>query len=236
MRLEPRRIGKLQERLVHERGRTHRRVPVVTGLFIAACLLTFAYEVALLLGGQAEFSAWMGRHALVPARVLAAPEDHRQWLTVGSAMFLHGGAAHVLGNCWFLWVFGNNVEDRLGSVGFVFFYLFCGLVAALAQIAVDPGSTVPMIGASGAISGVLGAYLVFFPKAWVVSLVPWIVPILPIPAVVFLVLWFFIQAYSGVGMLMSGPASGGGVAWFAHAGGFLAGAIVALMLPRRARR
>jgi membrane associated rhomboid family serine protease len=162
--------------------------------------------------------------------------DPLQWRTVLSSMFLHGGLAHVLGNCWFLWVFGNNVEDRLGFFGFGLLYLFTGAVAALAQVLAEPGSVVPMIGASGAISGVLGAYLVFFPRAWVVALVPWIVPVLPVPAVVFLVLWFFAQTWAGVGSLMSGTAAAGGVAWWAHAGGFAAGALVAMMLPRSRRR
>ena len=151
-------------------------------------------------------------------------------------MFLHGGLWHVLGNCCFLWIFGNNVEDRLGFFGFGLFYLVTGAAAAAAQVLVDPDSAIPMVGASGAISGVLGAYLVMFPRSWIVSLVPWIVPILPIPAVVFLLLWFYVQAQAGVGALMGGTVEEAGVAWFAHAGGFIAGAAIAWMLPGPKRR
>ena len=214
----------------------HRRPPVMTASVIVACLAVFGYEVALLLSNDGRFAAWITRHALVPARLLSGLAELNEWRTIASSMFLHGGVAHVLGNCWFLWVFGNNVEDRLGAVGFPIFYLAAGAAAAVVQIAVAPGSAVPMIGASGAISGVLGAYLVFFPRAWVISLVPWIVPVLPIPAVIFLPLWFFIQAYAGVGSLMAGTAGGEGVAWWAHAGGFIAGAGLAMLWPASRRR
>ena len=215
---------------------SHRRAPVMTALIVAGCLGVFVYEVILLTRGEAAFSTWMTEHSLVPSRLLAGWQDPEQWGTVASSMFLHGGVAHVLGNCWFLWVFGRTLEDRLGSVGYLLLYLATGVAAAAAQVAVEPGSTVPMVGASGAISGVLGAYLVFFPRSWVVSLVPWIVPILPIPAVVFLLLWFFVQAYSGVGAFMAGATGQGGVAWFAHAGGFIAGAALAMMAPRGGKR
>lgn len=207
----------------------------MTGLLIAACLGVFGYEVWLLASDAAAFESWMKRNALVPARLLAGRDEAAQWQTVAASMFLHGGVAHVLGNCWFLWVFGNNVEDRLGGFGFVVFYLLSGAAAALAQVLAGPGSDVPMVGASGAISGVLGAYLVFYPRAWVVALVPWIVPILPVPAVVFLLLWFVAQAYAGVGSLMDGTAGGGGVAWWAHAGGFVAGVVLAKLWPKRGR-
>jgi len=214
----------------------HRRPPVLTALLIAACLGVFGYEVSLMLAGEKSFEAWMTTHALVPARWLAGVMDPAQWATVATSMFLHGGVAHVLGNCWFLWVFGNNVEDRLGFFGFAFFYAVTGLVAALAQMAADPSSQLPMVGASGAISGVLGAYLIFFPRSWVFALVPWVVPVLPVPAVVFLVLWFVVQAYAGVGSLLAGAVGAGGVAWWAHAGGFLAGMAMALAWPKRRRR
>jgi membrane associated rhomboid family serine protease len=214
----------------------HRRAPVLTALIIVGCLGVFGYEVALMMENAKAFEGWMTKHALVPARIVAGWDDAVQWRTVGSSMFLHGGVAHVLGNCWFLWVFGNNVEDRLGFFGFGIFYALSGVAAAVMQVLVDPGSTVPMVGASGAISGVLGAYLVFYPRAWVVALVPWVVPVLPIPAVVFLLLWFFVQAYAGVGSLLAGTAGAGGVAWWAHAGGFIAGMALALMWPRSGRR
>lgn len=214
----------------------HHRAPIMTALLIAACLGVFGYEVILLVRDEARFTAWVTTHALVPSRLLSGWSDSAQWQTVATSMFLHGGVAHVLGNCWFLWVFGNNVEDRMGFFGFALFYLAAGAAAAGAQVLVDPGSAVPMVGASGAISGVLGAYLVLFPRSWIISLVPWVVPILPIPAAVFLLVWFFIQAQAGVGSLLSGTAGAGGVAWWAHAGGFVAGAAMAMMLPRKGRR
>jgi membrane associated rhomboid family serine protease len=209
----------------------HRRVPVMTLLLIAANLAVFVYQVMLMLRGADVLESWLYRHALVPARLVECVAEREQWLTVFSAMFLHGGVAHVLGNVWFLWIFGGNVEDRLGAFQFLLFYLLTGVAAAAAQMLTGPTSTVPMIGASGAISGVLGAYFVLVPRAWIVALVPWIVPIVPLPAVVFLVVWFAFQAVNGVGALMSGASAGGGVAWWAHAGGFVAG--VALVFGRR---
>jgi membrane associated rhomboid family serine protease len=211
----------------------HRRAPVLTALLIAACIAVFGYEVFRFVIDQARFDAWLATHAVVPSRLLAGWRQTEEWQTVVTSMFLHGGVAHLLGNCWFLWVFGNNVEDRLGFFGFGLLYLFTGGIAALAQVAAEPGSDLPMVGASGAISGVLGAYFVFFPRAWVVALVPWIVPILPIPALLFLLIWFFLQAQAGIGSLLDGGMTGGGVAWWAHAGGFVAGAFVAWLLPRR---
>ncbi|HTQ30141.1 MAG TPA: rhomboid family intramembrane serine protease [Opitutaceae bacterium] len=201
-----------------------RRPPVMTVLIIAANLGVFAYEVLLALQSPRAFEAFVGAHALVPGRLLASGIDPREWSTLFTHMFLHGGFMHVAGNCWFFWIFGNNIEDRLGSLRFLFFYLLCGLGAAALQIAVDPGSALPMLGASGAISGVLGAYLILFPTAWVYTLVPWIVPIIPVPAFLFLLVWFVFQALNGVGSLLSGAgAAAGGVAWWAHAGGFAAG-------------
>lgn len=213
----------------------HHRAPVVTTLLIAGCMAVFVYEISLTLGGASGAEAWLTRHALVPGRLLDGWADPAQWQTVLTSMFLHGGWGHLLGNCWFLWVFGNNVEDRLGHIAYPFFYVACGAAAALAQVISAPGSATPMVGASGAISGVLGAYLVFYPRAWVVALVPWIVPVVPIPAVVFLVLWFLMQAWMGLGELVSGTAEGGGVAWWAHAGGFAAGFVLALGAPRGKR-
>lgn len=207
----------------------------MTGLLIAACLGVFGYEVWLLAADAGAFEAWMTRHALVPARLLAGWDEAAQWQTVATSMFLHGGVAHVAGNCWFLWVFGRAVEGRLGAAGMLLFYVLAGVAAALAQVLAGPGSEVPMVGASGAISGVLGAYMVWFTRAWVVALVPWIVPILPVPAVVFLFLWFVAQAYAGVGSLMDGTAGGGGVAWWAHAGGFVAGVVLAKLWPKAGR-
>ena len=200
------------------------RPPVITALLVAANLGVFAWQIWLLAeGGERALTGFVTAHALVPQSLLAHPADGDQWATLLSHMFLHGSVGHVLGNVWFLWIFGGTVEDRLGPWRYPLFYLLAGFAAAGLQILVDPGSTIPMVGASGAISGILGAYLILFPHAWVWSLVPWIVPIRPVPAVLFLVLWFALQAYNGVGSLLSGTGAAGGVAWWAHAGGFLAG-------------
>jgi membrane associated rhomboid family serine protease len=200
-----------------------KRPAVVTGLLIAANLGVFAWELWLGLGHSDKVLAgFVTEHALVAKRLIGNAGDGQQWLTVLTHMFMHGGVAHVLGNLWFLWIFGRPVEDRLGSVKYLLGYVLAGGAAATAQVSVDPGSTVPMLGASGAISGVLGAYVMLFPTAWVFALVPWIVPVLPVPAVIFLGLWFALQLWSGLGSLAAGLE--GGVAWWGHAGGFAAGA------------
>ena len=161
-----------------------KRAPVMTVTLILVNIAVFAYEVQLAMGGR--MGPFVLEHALVPGRLLAGWDDGVQWLTVLTHMFLHGGFAHMLGNCWFLWVFGRNVEDRLGSGGFLLLYLLAGAAAAALQVLVAPSSPLPMIGASGAIPGVLGAYLILFPTAWIYTLVPWIVPIVPVPAFLFL--------------------------------------------------
>jgi membrane associated rhomboid family serine protease len=161
----------------------------------------------------------------------------RHWLAPLTSMFLHGGWLHLIGNMWFLWVFGNNVEDKIGHVRYVLFYLFCGLVASAGQIAVDPGSVIPTLGASGAIAGVLGAYLVMFPGRRVYSLVPilFIFTLMPLPAIVVLGFWFVLQFFSGVTGLAQHV--NGGVAYFAHVGGFLAGLVLALLFfPKERNR
>jgi len=210
-----------------------RRAAVVTSMLIAANLGVFIYEALLALDSDHALSAFLLEHALVPQRLLAGYADSRQWLTVLTSMFLHGGVAHVVGNCWFLWVFGKNVEDRLGPVRYFLFYLLAGVGAAALQTAMALHSTLPMLGASGAISGVLGAYLILFPTAWIVTLVPWVVPVVPLPAFVLLIVWFALQALNGVGSLVNDTAARGGVAWWAHAGGFLTGLVVTLWLKRR---
>ncbi|HXJ67070.1 MAG TPA: rhomboid family intramembrane serine protease, partial [Actinomycetota bacterium] len=172
----------------------------------------------------------------------AAPEFHgcpgkSVWASVFVAMFLHGGWLHLGGNMLFLWVFGNNVEDKIGHVRYLLFYLFCGLVASAGQIAVDPGSVIPTLGASGAIAGVLGAYLVMFPGRRVYSLVPilFIFTLMPLPAIVVLGFWFVLQFFSGVTGLAQHV--NGGVAYFAHVGGFLAGLVLALLFfPKERNR
>lgn len=213
-----------------------RRRPALTFCLVAANLAVFAYEVWLMLQGGRALPVFMEQHALIPGRLVEGWREPEPWLTVFSSMFLHGSGAHVLGNVWFLWVFGGGVEARLGAARFLTLYFASGLGAAALQVATDPFSPVPMVGASGAISGLLGAYLVLFPGAWILTLIPWIVPVIPVPAVVFLLLWFALQTVNGVGALQAEAA--GGVAWWAHIGGFLAGVLVARTIgaPRGRRR
>jgi membrane associated rhomboid family serine protease len=172
-----------------------------------------------LFGGEAEaIMTQRGPMLLCPDALSFA------WYTVITSVFLHGGWFHLIGNMLFLWVFGNNIEDAMGPARFVAFYLFCGILAALAQILVQPGSPVPMVGASGAISGIMGAYLVLYPTARVHMLVVLFVFItrITVPAWVMLVYWVFLQAIGGLPTL-AGASSGGGVAFLAHLGGFFAG-------------
>ncbi|MFT3783739.1 MAG: rhomboid family intramembrane serine protease [Nibricoccus sp.] len=207
-----------------------RRAAVITALLIVTNIGVFIYEVILAMEGGSALKTFLVGNALVPKRLIGGLDEGGQWLTVLTAMFLHGGVAHVLGNCWFLWIFGKNVEDRLGPVRYLLFYVVCGVGAAAAQLATDVQSSLPMLGASGAISGVLGAYLVLFPTAWIFTLVPWFVPIVPLPAFVLLIVWFGLQALNGVGTLLSDRAAVGGVAWWAHAGGFALGLVLTLWL------
>ncbi len=151
-----------------------------------------------------------------------------------TSMFLHGGWLHLISNMWFLWIFGDNVEDVLGKARYIVFYLLCGLAAALTHFAVEPGSTLPVLGASGAIAGVLGAYLVLFPGARVVTLVPvfFFLQIMELPAFLILGYWFVLQILA-VSVAGLGPSSGG-TAWWAHVGGFLTGVVLVLVMrPRR---
>ncbi len=156
------------------------------------------------------------------------------WLTLLTAMFMHAGFWHILGNMWYLWIFGDNIEDVFGRVGFVFFYLVSGVAAAFAQILTNPNTVIPMVGASGAISGVLGAYFVLFPYGRVLTLVPlfpFFVRLIELPAIFLLGFWFVMQFLGGI----SSPIEGGGVAYWAHAGGFVTGALLALLVKRRVR-
>ena len=160
------------------------------------------------------------------------------WPTIFTSMFLHAGWLHILGNMLYLWIFGDNVEDRLGHVRFLVFYLFCGAIAAIAQIVVNPGSTLPTIGASGAIAGVMGAYFVLYPHSRIVALLPLFIfwQIIEVPAIVFLGFWFLMQFFSGVGSiaLTSGTPTGG-VAFWAHVAGFVVGALAGLAFRRPER-
>lgn len=211
-----------------------RRRPVVTIAIVVVCSVVFLFE--LMLGpGLPRF---LQAHAFVPAH-LFYPEvfDTTLLSTFGAAlfsMFLHGGWLHIIGNMWFLWVFGDNVEDVLGHGGYFLFYLLCGLAATLAQAVIEPASTVPMVGASGAIAGVLGAYFIWFPWSRVKTFVflVFFFTLAELPAPLFLVMWFVIQFFSGTLSLVAASSGGGGVAFFAHIGGFVAGMVAAVWLRR----
>ena len=200
--------------------------PVVTVVLIVINVLVFLYQVSLDPYSRNEFIATYG---LVP--------DHFTFQSVLTSMFLHGGWLHVLGNMWFLWIFGDNIEDILGHAKYLLFYLLCGFAAAMAQFLADPSSRIPMVGASGAIAGVMGAYLVKFPHSRILSLVTIIFffTTVEVPAWLMLIWWFFIQFFNGVGSIGYSHASqGGGVAFLAHVGGFLAGiALIYLLAPRQ---
>jgi membrane associated rhomboid family serine protease len=210
-----------------------RNAPIVTLGLIAVNILVFLHEVAL--GPYLE--RFVYAYGLVPARLVywpGNPLDVERFLPVLTSMFWHGGWMHLFGNMLYLWIFGDNVEDKLGHARFLLFYLLSGIAAALTQVALSPDSTLPTVGASGAIAGVLGAYLVSFPRGRVLTLVPifflpWLVEI---PAVAFLALWFVGQLLSAF-VSLGAPATGG-VAWWAHVGGFVAGMVlVKVMAPSR---
>jgi membrane associated rhomboid family serine protease len=209
-----------------------KRPPVVVVAVVVCCLVVMGFEFTR--PSERALDLFVRTWGLVPASLWRHPEAST-WLTLLTHMFLHGGIMHLAGNCWFLWIFGNNIEDRLGHFVFVCFYVVCGLAAAAAQIAFGPNSTVPMIGASGAISGVLGAYLRFFPKVPVYTFTGiWFFPIAPIPAAVLILVWFGFQFWQGVGTVFS-TGTEGGVAWWAHIGGFVAGVLLAPLLERSTR-
>jgi len=215
-----------------------RRTPIVTRLILVLVAVAFAWELGIQSDrGDAALNAFITERGVIPAQLSAALASldlvSEPVLDVVTSMFLHAGWLHLLGNMLYLWIFANNVEDRLGHAAFLGFYLVGGFAAALAQVAIDPASTVPMIGASGAISATLGAYLVFFPGARVLSLVflGFFYQLIPVPAIVVLGLWFVLQLVDGLGSLGVGGATGG-VAFFAHIGGFVAGALIALVVGR----
>lgn len=210
-----------------------RTLPVMSWLLIAANVLVFVFEAAL---GPRQLSALTRAFGLVPARFLADP-GVGQILTIFTSMFLHGGWWHLISNMWVLYIFGDNVEDHMGHLRFLLFYLLGGLAAALAHTFVSPGSAVPTVGASGAISAVMGAYLVLFPRARVLTLIPgFIMPwFVEVPALLFIGFWFVSQFFNGLFALAAAGSvqTYGGVAWWAHVGGFLAGALLVKLFERR---
>ena len=203
-----------------------RTTPYVTVTLIFLNAIVFLYGLSL----GSSLSQFILTFGLVPAEF--------SWPTVFSSMFLHGGLLHVGGNMLYLWVFGDNVEDRMGHGRFVAFYLLCGIAAALAQTYTNGGSTVPMVGASGAVAGVMGAYFVLYPRSRIVTLVPIVIfiQIIEIPAIFFLGIWFLMQFVSGVGSLATAGQSLGGIAFWAHVAGFAAGAAGILVFRRPERQ
>lgn len=203
--------------------------PFVTWALIAANVVIFLLYYPQLANEPRLLMAFYDQWALVPAEVSRGADSH----TLLTSMFLHGGWMHLAGNMLFLWIFGDNVEDLLGHLGFLIFYVAAGVAAALGQMVADPNSGVPVVGASGAIAGVMGGYLLMFPRARVDILVIIVIifRVFTIPAWVMLGLWFAIQLVSGAA---AGQAQGGGVAYWAHAGGFVAG--VLFLLPLWLRR
>jgi membrane associated rhomboid family serine protease len=198
-------------------------VPVMTIILIAVNALVFFYELSL---GDAGMNQLVLQYGLVPARITGNLNEQSA-LTFITSMFLHGGWLHILGNMLYLWIFGNNIEDRLGIIRFTLFYFVCGIIAGLAQVAIDPASPLPMIGASGAIAGVLGGYIVLWPRARIQTLIflVYIVNVVELPAAWVLGFWFALQLLNGVFSLGADTATGG-VAFFAHVGGFIAGALL----------
>jgi membrane associated rhomboid family serine protease len=203
--------------------------PIVTIALIIACSLVFFYEVSL---PEQIGETFIFQYGAIPSVVLGHPAGLKAlppeaagfpaYLSLLTSMFLHGGWMHLIGNMLYLWIFGNNIEDVMGHVKFIVFYVTCGILAALSHALTDPASTVPMVGASGAISGVLGAYLLLFPHAKVLVLIPlgMFTRMMYVPAGFVLGFWFVMQILSGG---MSLGSKGGGVAFFAHVGGFVAG-------------
>ena len=230
----------------HDENETQ-RTPVVTIAFIAMNAAAWLlYQGA---GSDPALAASVCNRGLIPGELtlslppgaafpmteelLCGIDPGRQTINVVTSMFLHGGWAHLLGNMWFLWLFGNNIEDSMTRSRFVAFYLLSGVAAALAQVVASPGSEIPMVGASGAISGVMGAYLVLFPKVRVYTVVPlgFFLQTFPLPAWVMLVYWMVLQIFGGLSSIVS--EQDGGVAFWAHAGGFIAGVVLVKLFERR---
>ena len=201
--------------------------PFVNHALVAVNVAVFIYQVMLgLEGGEPAYSNFVQQMGLTPG-LLTSPSTWSQTvvpapLTLLTSMFVHGGILHLAGNMLYLWVFGDNIEDTLGHINYLVFYLACGFGAAIAQVLVEPGSSLPMVGASGAIAGVLGAYLVLHPNAqvWTLVFLVIFIRLMYIPASVLLGIWFAMQLFSAF------AGGGAGVAWYAHIGGFLVGVLL----------
>src|SRR5947207_2600373 len=201
-----------------------RTVPFLTVTIIILNTLAWLYELGL---PREDLPVFLQQFGVVPA-YFSLP-------TLISSMFLHGSWSHVLGNMWYLWIFGDNVEDRLGHGRFLIFYLICGIAAALGQILIDPTSTLPTIGASGAIAGVMGAYFVLYPQSRVLTLIPLIVfwEIVELPAIFLLGFWFLMQLFSAGAIAVTSNSNAGGVAFMAHVAGFITGLVGVFVFKKR---
>ncbi|MFQ5574229.1 MAG: rhomboid family intramembrane serine protease [Terriglobia bacterium] len=213
--------------------------PFVTIGLIALNVLIFIYQWSLGPAGLDE--QFILTYSLIPYEVVNGVNiqpvgESNVYSTLLTSMFLHGGIVHILGNMWYLWIFGNNVEDSLGHGRFLLFYLLAGLGGSLLHVVSGPNSQVPSLGASGAISGVLGAYLILYPRARIITLIVVIIfiQVIKLPALLLIGFWLFFQLLSGAASVTA--AAAGGVAWFAHIGGFLAGFALILLIPKRRSR
>jgi membrane associated rhomboid family serine protease len=206
------------------------RFPLITVAFMILNILVFLYQVSL---GDDAIEAFVGAFSLVPARLFHAssllPGPVPVGITIVTSQFLHGGLLHLVGNMLYLWIFGNNVEDAMGRCRFIVFYLLCGVMASMAHALMNAQSNIPMIGASGAISGILGAYVLLYPKARVLTLftLGFFVRMIEVPAIMVLGFWFVFQFLNA--LVAQGA---GGVAWYAHIGGFLAGSVLIIVFKR----
>lgn len=219
-----------------------RTLPLITLAVIALNVLVFLQELTL--AGERELFLLFRQYGVVPAEIgpparvlrLLLAGEFDVLLPLVTATFLHGGWLHLIGNMLYLWVFADNIEDRMGRIRFILFYVVAGALANYVQVLVAPGSQIPVVGASGAVAAVLGAYFVTFPRSRVLALVPLglFVTVTEVPAVVFLFLWFGLQVLSGVASL--GVPAAGGVAWWAHVGGFVVGALLVRLLGVRPHR
>jgi membrane associated rhomboid family serine protease len=200
--------------------------PIVTTLIIIACTLVFLHELML---DEYSRDYFISRYGVIPA--------HPRLLSLVTSMFLHGGWSHIIGNMLFLWAFGRSLEDAMGHGKFLVFYLSCGVISALAQVAANSYSRAPMVGASGAIAGVMGAYLLKFPRSNIRTLIFIFVFIttVDIPAAFILLYWFVAQIFSGYGSIAHTQVMDVGVAWFAHIGGFVAGMVLVKLMGTRQR-
>ncbi|MCH2212877.1 MAG: rhomboid family intramembrane serine protease [Fuerstiella sp.] len=231
-----------------------RTTPWINYTIIAVCCLVFYFQL------QDQKSLLVERYGMIPTRIVnpdqtvdvidrvivqtpfgdrireisrpVAPAGVIPWLTTLTCIFLHGGWMHIIGNMWMLWIFGDNVEDRMGHRWYLLFYVFCGMVASASHMLIDTGSTVPTIGASGAIAGVMGAYMVLYPRAQVLSIVPifFFIQMIVLPAPVFLGIWFLLQFFQGTFAVISIQSAG--VAWWAHIGGFVTGFLIAWLFKQ----